>query len=103
MNFDMAFILSILAILGSLLNFWKFGTAVKERALAEGKHLETIDQLRRDLDRAYEKIRTLECDTGKVEGDIIEIKNDIKHMLKAVERMEVKLDGHIDAHVEGSR
>lgn len=102
-SFDLSTILAVLAIAGNILSFIRFGSMAKEKAVAEGKHLETIDQLRRDLDRAYEKIRTLETAKGETEGDIIEIKNDLKHIIKAIERLEKKLDGHIDNHVGDSR
>lgn len=97
-NLDIATLMAVLAIAGHVLSFLRFGSLAKERAVAEGKHLETIDQLRRDLDRAYEKIRMLEGTTNTTEGDIIEIKNDLKHIIKAIERMEKKFDSHIDGH-----
>jgi hypothetical protein len=98
---DLALIVAVTALIGNVLSFIRFGSFARDKAIEEGRRHETMEQLRRDLVAAHDKIRILEKGHGEMEGDIIEIKSDLKHIIKAIERLEKKLDEHLVSHGGG--
>lgn len=86
---------SILAFLVGLTALLGFILSRRQAAIEEGKHLESIQQLRRDLDQANVKIRELEDGSHGRDVSVGEIKANIERLLEAVRRIESKLDDHI--------
>lgn len=82
-------ILSALASITVVVTF--FGTR-RAAAVADGKRQEQFDQVRRELDRAMEKIHILETRMSDGDLSVAEIKTDIKHVLFALARLEKKID-----------
>jgi len=88
-------IASLLALLVSAIAIIGFVVARRKSAIEEGKHLETVQQIKRDLDHAYDKIHDLEKAFNERDVALAGIKADVKNVLDAVRRIEAKLDGHI--------
>jgi len=88
-------IASMVALIVSVLAIVTFIVARRKTAIEEGKHIQTVEQLQKDLERAYAKIRLLEDVSHERDVMTGEIKADVKHLLEAVKRIEAKLDGHI--------
>jgi archaellum component FlaC len=63
-----------------------------DRAVEEGKMRGEIEQLRKDIDSAYAKMRDMENVARCVDVDIASIQSDIKHILSALVRIENKLE-----------
>ena len=80
MSVDLSMILAVLAIFANIATVWKFGAQV-------GKYLEIVEGLKVDLNRAHEKVRLLESANKTAEKDIVEMKSDLKHILKSVEEL----------------
>jgi uncharacterized protein YlxW (UPF0749 family) len=70
-----------------------FATQRKKAAMDEGRRLADIGQLRKDLDRAFEKVHALEASRSCTDIDIAELKTDMKHVIAALERIENRLAG----------
>jgi hypothetical protein len=75
---------------------YNFSLARRQAAMAEGKRMQEQDQIRRDLDRAYEKIRVLETGGQTTALELVEIKTTLKYIRESIERMESKLNHHCD-------
>lgn len=82
-------VVAILVGLSALVTFW---TTRRRAVLEEGKKAQEVEQLKRDLDRAHEKIRQIEIKLTSAEGDMRELKTDVKHILAAINRLEQKID-----------
>jgi len=81
-----------LSILVALAAIAKFFDLRRHTVLDEGRRREVIEQLRRDLDHAYEKVRELERDNKKTDRMMVEMKTDIKHILKSLDEIKEKLE-----------
>jgi hypothetical protein len=90
-----SYIGSILAVLVSVAALITFAISRYKAAIEEGKHLETVEQLRRDLSAAYDKIHQLESITHNRDMIVGEIKADLKHVRDGLKRIEHKLDQHL--------
>jgi len=69
-----------------------FASNRRKTAVEEGKHLATIEELRRDLDHACDKIRTLENEARENDKRLAEMQTDIKHILKTLEEVKRALN-----------
>ena len=65
--------------------------------MERGRNEQIIKDIQADLDRAHVKIRDLDERIRGSDGDLREIKTDVKHLLDAVDRVAVKLDRHLEA------
>ena len=88
-----------IAILGSILAVLAWVDSRRKAAVSEGKHVQTVDQLKEDLNRCHEKLRNLGDRLNTSDVNVGEIKADIRHILDAITRVEGKLDGHISKEV----
>ena len=64
--------------------------------MQEGKRQKELEQVRTDLERAHEKIRSLEnggVETGRV---LTEIKTSLKYIEEGIRDMRTKLDRHCE-------
>ena len=84
---------SLVGILVGCTALFNFASNRRSAAMAEGKRQEAEAEMRRDLDRAHEKIRALEQCNQKNEVMLAEIRTDLKHVLDALREMREKLDG----------
>lgn len=87
-----ALIGSGLSIMMALIAIVKFFDLRRQTVLDEGRRHEVIEQLRRDLDHAYEKVHSLEGDSKKMDRLMAEMKTDIKHILTAIQEIKEKLE-----------
>jgi predicted nucleic acid-binding Zn-ribbon protein len=88
----------IIAIASGLASLAAIATFLGNRrraAMEEGKRQQIMEQMRQDLEHAREKIRDIEGKFSVADGDMRELKTDVKHILNAIERLEGKLDGHL--------
>lgn len=90
-----------LAILAGLIGAAGWLDSRRKAAMKDGEQKKAIDQLEADLNRAHEKLRSLEERVRTTEGDGREMKADMKHILDSIERMEKKLDRHMEIHAGG--
>ena len=82
---DLLPIISILVGVSAIIGFF---SNRKAAAVLEGKRQKELEQLEKDVMAAHEKIRQLE-EAGKcTDGDIRELKTDMKHVIAALERIE---------------
>jgi predicted nucleic acid-binding Zn-ribbon protein len=63
--------------------------------MAEGKHQQIVEEMKHDLDRCHEKLRTFETRLNASDVNVGEMKADIRHILESTARIEGKLDEHI--------
>jgi len=87
MTLDLGTVLGGLSLVGYLIMFWKFGGQLKDRGIAEGKHLEEINGLKKDLKAAHDRIRDLESSVTIAKDSITEIKGDIKYIMETVKEI----------------
>jgi len=81
----------ILSIIVGVIAIVGFFNTRKAAAVAEGKRQQELEQLERDVKAAHEKIRELEAAGKCTDGDIRELKTDMKHVLDALSRIEERL------------
>jgi hypothetical protein len=85
-------VLPWLSLVVGLAAISKFYTDRRDRAIEEGKMQREIQQLRKDVDSAYLKMREIESAARCVDIDLASVQNDIKHILAALVRIENKLE-----------
>lgn len=86
----------VIAIIGCLLAVSAWIDSRRKAAMKEGEQKQTVSQLRADLDKARERVAILEDRLREADGDVREIKADIKHLISTVDRMSEKLDRHLE-------
>jgi 5-bromo-4-chloroindolyl phosphate hydrolysis protein len=82
-----AIIISVLSIIVSLIAIFNFLSQRRRAAMEEGKKDNEIEQMRKDLDRAHEKIRTLENCNAVNDKDIALMKRDIEYIKVSVDEI----------------
>ncbi len=85
---DVAAVTAIFVALVGWLLTWR------KAAMNEGKHLEEITQIKKDLNDAWEKIHLLESGGNLTAVALAEIKTTLKFILESVGRLETKLEAH---------
>jgi predicted RNase H-like nuclease (RuvC/YqgF family) len=93
---SLTLLIAIISGLASLAAIATFLGNRRRAAMDEGKRQQIVEQIRQNLDRARERIREIENKLSTTEGDMRELKADVKHVLDAIERLEGKLDRHIE-------
>lgn len=71
--------------------------------MEEGKRNEQIEQLKRDLARAHDRVEALEHRLGERDIDVGKIVTKLSALLKAVDGMSAKIDRHLEAHAAEAR
>ncbi len=82
-----AIIISILSVMVSLITIYNFFLQRRKAAMNEGKKNLEIEQMRKDLDRAHEKIRNLEGLNAVNDKDIALMKRDIEYIKASVDEI----------------
>ena len=85
-------LLSIGVALSSLALFFKHR---RDRSMEEGIRCEKMDAMIRDLDRAHEKIRSIELRVSDRDGDFRELRSDITYIKDAIQKLEKLLMNHV--------
>lgn len=93
---SVALAVAIASGLASLMAIFTFLGNRRKAIMEEGKRQQIVEHIRADLGLAHDKIRDIELKIYSTEGDMRELKNDVKHILNALERLEGKLDSHIE-------
>lgn len=83
---------NIAVILGALFAFSQLKDMKREAQVKEGQRQQEQEQLKKDLEDAKKRIEKLEGDSQDLQIDTAEIKTDVKHILKALANIEMKLD-----------
>ena len=86
---------ALFGIVGFLVGISTLITFVSNRrksAVEEGKRLACMEEIRRDLDHAYEKIHSLEKNEKETDKVLTEMRTDIKHILRALENVQSSLE-----------
>lgn len=83
---------NIAVILGAWFAFSQLKDMKREAQVKEGERRKEIEQLKTDLTETKAKIAVLEKDGTDTKVDMMEIKTDIKHILKALAAIEEKID-----------
>ena len=86
-------VLPWLSIAMGLIAIYKFIESKRTNIMQEGRRQQEIEQLRKDLTQAHDKIRDLEKETRCFDLDLAEVKGDVKHILDSLARIERKLEG----------
>jgi len=89
---DVTTLLPWLSLALGVIAIYKFAESKRERAMQEGRRQQEIEQLRKDLTNAHDKIRDLEKETRCFDLDLTEVKSDVKHILSVLEKIERKLE-----------
>jgi septal ring factor EnvC (AmiA/AmiB activator) len=89
---DITLVLPWLSLALGVIAIYKFAESKKERAMQEGRRHQEIEQLRKDLTNAHDKIRDLEKETRCFDLDLAEVKGDVKHILLVLEKIEKRLE-----------
>jgi predicted nucleic acid-binding Zn-ribbon protein len=99
----MAHVTSAISVLMSMATLYilvfRFKSERRAESMSAGQKDAAIVQLRHDLDSASTKIAVLEERARCSDNDITEIKTDLKHILKALERLEQRMENR---HPEGT-
>jgi predicted nucleic acid-binding Zn-ribbon protein len=85
-----------IAIIGCLLAVSAWIDSRRKAAMKEGEQKGTVARLREDLLGAERKIAALEERLRDSDGDVREIKSDVKHLIATLDRMADKLDKHLE-------
>lgn len=88
---DLATVLSLLGLATGLIAIINFASQRKRTAVEAGKKEEVIEQLRRDLDRAHQKIRTMETCMQQSNLDTSRMAADMEWVKAALARIEARL------------
>ena len=84
---NLSLVLSLLGLITGIIAILTFAGTRKKVAIEEGKHLALVDELRKDLNHAYDKIRKLEEESRGNDKILIAMQTDIKHILASIEKL----------------
>ena len=96
---DLHMIITILSALASVTVVATFLSTRRRSAMDEGKRLEQMEQMRRDIEKAWARVHDQEQKLAKHDTDVGQIVTNLGHVLKAIERLETKIDKHLETHV----
>ena len=85
-------LMPIISIVVGLIAIIGFFNTRKAAAVAEGKRQQELAQLEKDVTAAHDRIRQLEEAGRCTEGDIRELKTDVKHIIDSLARIEAGLN-----------
>jgi hypothetical protein len=92
---DFSTILSLLAIMTSIIGIMRFRAERKKTSVEDGKNeatqILTMAQLRCDLDRVGDRITRNDRRIDDSAGHIIEIRSDLKWIREALEKIEARI------------
>jgi len=89
---DVTLIMPWLSLAVALIAILRFSDYKRQGAIMEGERLAKIKELEKDLMNAHNKIRDLEKETRCFDLDLAEVKNDIKHILSSITRIEKMME-----------
>lgn len=89
---------AVVAVVVGLSTLYSFGVSRRKAAMEEGKKDERFQQMAKDLERAFDKIRTLESANHVSDKSL----GEIKIMLANIKESLDKLSEKFDRHCEGS-
>jgi len=85
----------------ALIAIYNLSSTKRKAAVEEGKRQQEIFQMEKDLERAFEKIRSLEHGNHTTSNTLTEIQTTLRYIKETVDRLAIKLDKHCDERVEG--
>ena len=91
-----AFAGSLISLIVGLTAIFNFGAARREAAVQEGKRQKEFEQMRLDLERAHEKIRSLETGGNEMGRVLTEIKTSLKYIEDGIRDVKERLEKHCD-------
>lgn len=92
-----SFAAACMALVVGLITIYNFGRQKGQAKVEEGKKQEKFDQIMRDLRAAWDEIRILKGCTASSDKTLAEIQVTLKHIQDSLNRVEAKLDRHLEA------
>ena len=89
---DITLVLPWLSLALGAIAIYKFAESKRINAMQEGRRQQEVEQLRKDLTSAHDKIRDLEKEHRCFDIDLAEVKSDVKHILVLLEKIEKRLE-----------
>ena len=89
---DVNVIMPWLSLAVALIAILRFSDYKRQGAMMDGEKQARIHQLEKDVINAHDKIRDLEKQTRCFDLDMAEVKNDIKHILVSITKIEKMME-----------
>ena len=89
---DINLIMPWLSMAVALIAILRFSDYKRQGAVTEGKKCAEMEQLKRDIASAHDKVRDLEREHRGFDIEIVEMKSDIKHILQSITKIEKMLE-----------
>jgi len=96
---DLDKLLPWLSIIGTAIAIYAFLNQRRNNAVEQGKKQQEIEQLKKDLREAFEKLRILEKASSCTDVSIEGLKKDVKYIVMMIEKIEAMLGGKHDKSV----
>lgn len=92
---------SFVALCVGVTVLFNFGVTRRKAAMEAGRKEEQMEQLKKDLDHAFEKIHALEDGRHVTETALVEIRTILTNIKESLDRLSTKFDRHCEQGDDG--